>query len=193
MTHSFGRPRDEGVVSYSARSRWARRSAAAMLAVGGVLFVTLATAWRGLEAIVSGHAIQLVTGETTIAVPAHHLLILHKGPSAQAIFVLTSECTVAYLLAALFIGGAPLMLLRRLSPRRTAIAIIVTATILTLVNVIRLTAIGAAVSQWGIDRGFSIAHTYVGSVLTIVGTSVAAIVFGAVLIGRRKTHRPAVG
>ncbi|MDT4938617.1 MAG: hypothetical protein QOG80_2288, partial [Pseudonocardiales bacterium] len=52
----------------------------------------------------SAHAIQLVTGHATAANPGRHLLILYKNTSVQSVFVLTSECSVAYLLAALLVG-----------------------------------------------------------------------------------------
>jgi exosortase/archaeosortase family protein len=171
-------------------ARSARWIAASVLTLAGGSLIALATAWRGIEAILSSHAIQLVTGQTTIAVPGRHLLILYKSTSVQSIFTLTSECSVGYLLAALLIGSAPLMLLRQLSPWRTAIAIMVTAGVLILVNVARLTAIGATVSVLGHDPGLQIAHTYLGSLVTVVGTLAAGIAFAAVLVGHRKSRRP---
>jgi exosortase/archaeosortase family protein len=165
----------------------ARHAAAAVLALLGVALAVHATTWRGIEAVMSAHAIQLFTGQKTQAVPARHLLILYKDTSVQSIFVLTSECSVAYLLAALLIGAAPLMLLRPLSPWRTTAAITVAVVLLVMANVARLTAIGATVSKWGRDPGLTIAHTYLGSFLTVVGTCAAGIAFVAVLFARRKT------
>ncbi len=175
------------------RVRWTRRLAAVLLGAVGVALLIFAQAWRGVEAILSGHSIQLLTGQVTQAVPAQHMLILYKDTSVESIFVLTDECSVAYLLAALFIGAAPLMLLRQLSPWRTGAAVSITATILMVVNVGRLTAIAATVSGLGIDPGLTIAHTYFGSLLTVVGTCAAGVAFAAVLVGRRKHSRLAVG
>jgi len=158
---------------------------------GGASLVVFARTERDLEASAAGHAIHLVTGERAIAVPGRHLLILYKSTSVQSIFVLTSECSVAYLLAALLIGAAPLMLLRKLSPWRTAAAITAGALVLVLVNVVRLTAIGATVSDLGRDPGLTIAHTYLGSVLTVVGTCAAGVLFAAILIGRGGPRRSA--
>lgn len=176
----------------SQHARWARRLTAVLLIAAGVLLVVVAKTWRGFEATMSAHAIQLLTGQTTQAVPARHMLILYKNTSVQSIFVLTSECSVAYLVAALLIGAAPLMLLRPLSPWRTAVAISTAIVILVLGNVARLTAIGATVSEWGRDPGLTIAHTYLGSVLTVVGTCAAGLAFAVILVGRRKP-RPAIG
>jgi exosortase/archaeosortase family protein len=183
----------KGTAPLSAAARSVRWGAATALVGAGAALIAFAHAWRGLEATLSGHAIQAVTGETTIAVPAHHLLILYKSATVQSVFVLTSECSVAYLIAALLIGAAPLMLLRQLSAWRTAIAITVTALILTIVNVARLTAIGATVSAWGRDPGLAIAHTYLGSLLTVVGACAAGVAFVAVLVTRRGARARLIG
>jgi exosortase/archaeosortase family protein len=153
------------------------------------MLVVLARTWRGFEATLSAHSIQLITGHATAANPNKHLLILYENTSVQSIFVLTAECSVAYLLAALLIGAAPLMLLKQLSPLRTAAAVALATAVLVLGNVARLTAIGATVATWGRDPGLTIAHTYLGSVLTVVGTCTAGIVFAAVLLGWPRRRR----
>lgn len=180
--NSAAHRRDPGPRAGARAPRWL---AAAFLVVAGSCLIALAQVWRGVEATLSAHAIHLVTGQAAIANPGRHLLILYKSNSVQSTFVLTSECSVAYLLAALLIGAAPLMLLEKLSPRRTAIAISLSAAILVLVNMARLTAIGATVSEWGRDPGLTIAHTYLGSLLTVVGTCAAGIVFAAIMLGHR--------
>lgn len=167
--------------------------AAAVLAGGGGALLVLASAWRGVETTLAGHAIQLATGDTAMGVPGSHMVILYKSTSVHSVFVLTHECSVAYLLSAFLIGSAPLMFLRQLSPWRTVTAVSITAGILILVNMARLTAIGATVSTWGRDPGLAIAHTYLGSLVTVVGTCAAGIAFAAVLVGRRGARRPAVG
>ncbi|MDT4977243.1 MAG: hypothetical protein QOG98_3001 [Pseudonocardiales bacterium] len=173
-------------------AQWVRRLAAVLFAAAGVALIALANTWRGIEATISGHSIALLTGQTTIAVPARHLMILYKDAAVHSVFVLTTECSVAYLLAAVFICGAPLMLLRALSPWRTLTGVAVAVAILILVNVVRLTAIGTSGSVWGIDPGLEIAHPYFGSALTVVGTCAAGVAFAAVLIGRRRA-RPESG
>jgi exosortase/archaeosortase family protein len=176
----------------SAGARAARWFAAALLLLAGASLIAWAGQWRGMEATLAGHSIQLVTNQTTIAVPARHMLILYAGTSVQSVFILTSECSVAYLLAAFLIASAPLMLLHKLSPRRTALAIAVTTTILIVVNIARLTAIGATVSTVGSDPGFQIAHTYLGSLLTILGACLAGVAFAAILVVHRKPRAVAM-
>ena len=46
-------------------------------------------------------------------------------------------------------------------------------------------------SAIGTDPGFQIAHTYLGSLLTIVGACAAGIAFAAILVMRRKPAAPA--
>jgi exosortase/archaeosortase family protein len=175
----------------TSRARVARWIAAVLLLFAGGLLIALAGQWRGAEATISGHTIHLVTGQTAIAVPGRHLLILYRSASVQSIFVLTSECSVAYLVAAVLIGTAPLMLLRQLAPWRTALALTAAVTVLILVNVARLTTIGATVSTWGRDPGLAIAHTYLGSLLTVAGACAAGVAFAVTLVGRRSTRHAA--
>lgn len=184
---------DPSVRVISAGEITARWGAAIVLVLAGSALILLAGPWRGIETTLSSHTIQLVTGQTTLANPASHSLILYKGESVYSIFVLTNECSVAYLLAAVLIGSAPLMLLRQLSPWRTASAVGVTAVVLILVNIVRLTAIGATVSTVGHDPGLQIAHTYLGSLLTIVGACAAGVALVAVLVGHRRASATANG
>jgi exosortase/archaeosortase family protein len=172
--------------------RWVRRLAAAAVLAAGIVLLILANSWRDLEAVVSAHAIALITGQTTQTVPGRPEIILFQDTTVQSIFVLTSECTVAYLMVALLVGTAPLLLLRKLAPSRTLVAVTVALSLLVIANLARLTAIGATVSELGRDPGMTIAHTYLGSLLTVVGTCAAGVAFAAVLIGRperRATRR----
>ena len=166
------------------KGRWLRRCAAAGVLGAGILLLVLANNWRDLEAVLAARAIQTITGQTTQTVPGHPILILYKNTSVQSLFVLTGECSVAYLMVALLIGTAPLLLLRKLAPSRTLTAVGVAVSILIIANLARLTAIGATVSEFGRDPGLTIAHTYLGSVLTVLGTCAAGVAFAAIVIGR---------
>jgi len=86
-------------------------------------------------------------------------------------------------LGVMVISAAPLLFLRRLSMARVGLAVVVTAVVLMAVNMIRLTAIGVAILAWG-EGGFSVAHTYLGSLLTFIGTCLAGAAFVLVLIAR---------
>ena len=155
--------------------------AAGALVTAGCALIAFASAWRGLETIASARAVHVITGQETVANSSRHLLVLYDGGSVQSTFVLTSECSIAYVLAALLIVAAPLMLLRQLSPWRTTLAVGIAAAILIIGNVARLAAIGATVSGLGLHPGLTIAHTYLGSLLTVLGTGTAGVAFAWVL------------
>jgi exosortase/archaeosortase family protein len=160
------------------------------LCTAGALLIVMASSLRAVETTVSARAIELVTGQTAATAPAANVMVLYDGRTAVSAFKLTSECSVAYLLAAVMFGGAALLLVRRLAWLRVIAALIVAAGILTIVNLGRLTAIGAAVRIWGPGRGFEISHTYLGSMVTFVGTCLAGLGFAAALVvHRRRAHR----
>jgi exosortase/archaeosortase family protein len=156
------------------------------LCAAGVSLIALAGSFRALETGLSAHAIELVARQTAVSAPAANVLVLYDGPSAITVFKLTSECSVAYLLAAVMFASAALLLIRRLAWSRVVTAMVVAALILTAVNLLRLTAIGAAVRIWGPERGFDISHTYLGSMLTFVGTCLAGFGFAAALLVTRR-------
>ncbi len=171
------------------------RTGRGLLAVGlcaaGASLIVLASTLRALETTVSARAIELVTGQAAATAPAANVMVLYDGRSAVSVFKLTSECSVAYLLAAVMFGGAALLLVRRLAWLRVVAALTVAAGILTIVNLGRLTAIGAAVRIWGPGRGFEISHTYLGSMVTFVGTCLAGLGFAAALVVHRRRVQPA--
>ena len=161
------------------------------LAVAGIgaTLIVCARGWRSLETSASAHTIHLVTNQPTVASPSAGVLVLYHGAMADSVLALSSECTVAYLVASLLIGGAPLLLVRRLSAFRTIGGLVAAVAVLEAVNLVRLTAIGAAVSSLG-QTGFAIAHTYLGSVLTFVGTCLAGVAFAFVLLKTRGVAAP---
>lgn len=171
-------------------SRPRGRALSALLVSGvaalGVGLIVFAGWWRGIEAAASANTIHLVTGRGATVAGGAGVVALHHGVQVSSVFALTSECSVAYIAGSLLIGGAPLLLLRRLSALRIAGALLLAVAVLEAVNVIRLTAIGAAVSYWG-ETGFAVAHTYLGTLLTFVGTCLAGAAAAFVLVahGRR--------
>ena len=158
--------------------------AAVAVAVAGVLLLVFSGWWRGFETWSAAHAINVAGSRETIGVPQNGIVVVtaHTGP--PTLFALTSECTVAQILGAFLIGGAPLFLVRRLSALRVSTALLLASLVLVVVNLLRLTAIGVAIEDWGQD-GFALAHTYFGSLLTFVGTCLAGIAFAVVLIAHR--------
>ena len=157
---------------------------AAAVAAMGVTLLVFSGWWRGLETWGSAHMIGLVTSRPTTA-RTHTAIVVIHGTHVVSAFNLTNQCTVAQILGSIMIGGAPLFLVRRMSMLRVGTALLVGALVLVTFNLLRLTAIGVAVLAWG-HNGFAISHTYLGSLLTFVGTCVAGGAFALVLIAHRR-------
>ena len=160
----------------------------------GLMFLVFSTRWRGVEAWTAAQAIGIANGSIVATTAGEGVVVLRKGSTWATAFAMTGECTMSYMLGAFLLGGGPLLLVRRLSVSRVVGALLAAGLVLMTVNVLRLTAIGMAVTAWG-DRGFSVSHVYLGSVLTFVGTSLAGAAFVLALLARRRVrpaHAPAI-
>ncbi len=174
-------PRRSSGVRARPDARAVRWALVGLLATAAVALVVFAEAWRGLETIASAHVIALLTGDRIDTVASSSVMVVH-GAAVTTMLRLTTECSVAYFLGALLAVTAPLALLRRLSLSHTLVAIIAACGVLVAVNVVRLALIGSAVSTAEAGTAFSLTHTYLGSLLTFIGTCVAALVFALVLL-----------
>jgi exosortase/archaeosortase family protein len=165
-------------------SRFGRWFAAIAVGAAGLSLLVFSGGWRGFETWTAAHSIRLVTDHSTTAVLNTGVVVVHHNAASATAFALTNQCTVAGILGALLLGGAPLLLVRRLSLLRVASAIGLAALVLVVANLVRITAIGIAILAWGHD-GFAFSHTYLGSLLTFVGTCLAGVTFALVLLARR--------
>lgn len=165
-------------------SRFGRGLAAVVVGFAGLGLLLFTGGWRAFETWTAAHSINLVTHHATTAVVNTGVVVVHHSSASATAFALTNQCTVAGILGALLLGGAPLLLVRRLSTVRVAAAIGLAALVLVVANLVRITAIGVAILAWG-HGGFAFAHTYLGSLLTFVGTCLAGVTFALVLLARR--------
>ena len=180
----LGRARDDAAAGTLQRERLTRIAVAVAVGAAGLLVLVFSSWWRGVEAWTTAHSIGLVTSHATAAFSGG-IVVMHHGASSLSAFALTRECSVAQIMGAILIGGAPLFLVRRLSIRRVGLALLLASAVLVVANIVRLTAIGVAIQAWGSD-GFSLAHTYLGSLVTFVGTCLAGVTFAAVLLARQR-------
>ena len=180
-----GRPRARSEAVAAHRDRGFRVGLAVAIGAIGVLILVFDGWWRGVEAWAAAHSIQLVTSNATDAVTRTGFIVMQDSATSISAFVVTNECTMAQILGALLIGGAPLLLVHRLSMLRVSTALGAAVVVLLSVNIVRLTAIGVAVATGG-DSGFVFAHTYLGSLLTFVGTCLAGVMFALVLIAKSR-------
>jgi exosortase/archaeosortase family protein len=160
-------------------------SAAGMIA-GAVTLVVGERTWRGFETDLSARMIQIVTSRTTVGdAPGSDIFILESHSRiVEAVFNVTSECSVGYLVAAVLGISAFLLAIAPLKWWRVGAALLSASAVLLAFNVLRLTIIGAAVAGWGDERGFQIGHVYFGSFLTLVGTVAAGVAYAMTLLWR---------
>jgi exosortase/archaeosortase family protein len=164
-------------------------TAAALIGVG--LFLLLdAARWRGLETILAAHLINGITSARVTGYSSSSVILLDKGHQPFAELVLNAECTVAYIMGVILVIAGPLALLRRVGWRRALLAAAAACVIIEIANIVRLAGIGLAVVHIGTKNGFTLAHTYLGTVLMFVATALAGALFIALLFYRRGWSRP---
>ena len=92
-----------------------------------------------------------------------------QQPAGMIGLVITAECTALILVAPLIILAAVLLVTTRVSCSRIAAGLLAMWLIVTIVNEIRLAFIALASDTWGVEVGYPLSHTYVGSVIGILG------------------------
>lgn len=100
----------------------------------------------------------------------------------------TSECTVALLVAPLLGLAAMLILGRRLSIRAVLVATLLATLLFVAVNSIRLLFIAGSTHEWGLSA-FRWSHEIYGSIISIVGICVGILVFLKLLTRLSRNHR----
>ena len=171
-----------------ARARAGRVALAIAQAAAGALLILHANIWFRAETRTSAQLIHMVTGQRAVGAASSQVLILYHGRELLALFKVTSECSAAYMVGGLLIATSPLVLVRRLQWSRLLVALLLAIAVVAVVNVARLTAVGAALSWLG-TAGFVVAHTYLGTAMTFIGTATAGIVFALLVMGRGDLSR----
>lgn len=91
------------------------------------------------------------------------------GRGAAFSFRITPECTALVLLVPLVLLASGLIVFTRAASWRVFTAVAAMWLVVTVINELRLASIGLATLQWGVDPGYQISHTFVGSVIGIAG------------------------
>jgi exosortase/archaeosortase family protein len=111
------------------------------------------------------------------------VVFFRATPDAWAGIEITDKCTVAVFLVPLAAATGGLLLARRLQAWRLAAAAGAAAALMIAVNFVRILVIVAARCIGG-QRGFELAHTELGTLLSILGTAAAGFVFVRIATGR---------
>lgn len=160
------RPRREAHIPKKSTRVLRLIAAAVLVAIAGAL-VVFHTAFRTFEANLAAAVTDpfvargsFASGETYFVwIDEAHLLGVQ----------VTLECTALVILVPLLLIAAAMHAATRVSLLRTTLAVAAMTIVVMLTNVLRLFLIAGA-SQWmGFDFGFPLMHTFVGSVIAIIG------------------------
>lgn len=137
--------------------------------------------------------------EAALAAVALSPFVQTSGSSGDTYFIqqphgmlgleITPECTALILLVPLAIIAAIMLVVTRAPYWRIAAGVGAMYGIVTIVNEIRLAFIGFATNEWGVDLGYPLSHTYLGSVIGILGFVAGLIVLLVVAGARPKLRR----
>jgi exosortase/archaeosortase family protein len=122
---------------------------------------------RSVEASGAAHVLNLFIAGGSRASNSTYLVWVTQ--SRLVGFHVTAECTVLIILIPLLLLAATMIALTRVAWWRAALAIVATVLIVLAVNVARLAFIGWATQLWGVGFGYTVSHTFVGSVIGIAG------------------------
>jgi exosortase/archaeosortase family protein len=164
--------------------RWAVAVLALAAVVAGIVWNEQ---YRSVEAFLAG---RLLDPFVTERVQSAGSIYWTYGDTVIG-FRITAECTGLILIGPLLTLAATLLATTRVSWARTGLGVISMIVVVTIVNEFRLALIGFATVHWGIDQGYVISHTFVGSFIGIIGFVAGLIVLLLIMLGRRRLTRRA--
>lgn len=101
----------------------------------------------------------------------------------------TAECTSLILIGPLLATAAALLATTKVRWWRISLGSVVMIAIVTAVNEFRLALIAYATQTWGIDPGYEVSHTFVGSVIGIFGFVAGLAALLLIGLGRQRLFR----
>lgn len=140
---------------------------AVALIAASVAAVAFNDVFRAFEAQVATWALSPVVGDQVDA--ARDVYFVWTSSDTLVGLQVTAECTVLILGVPLTVFAAVLLATTRIRTLRVLPAIGAMWIIVIAVNAIRLAVIGWATQTWGIDPGYTISHTLIGSIIGIAG------------------------
>jgi exosortase/archaeosortase family protein len=147
---------------------------ATALAGAAALVVAQHAAFRRLEAAVAAGILRLTGGHGVTTLGAN---VLFSAKQRSVGIRLDAGCSAAFLVAPFLLLGAGLLLTGRVSVRRALGSVALTATLVFLVNQLRLLVIAVAIRSWGLDQGYERSHVLLGTVVSTIGVLVGMLAF----------------
>src|SRR5580692_1528738 len=146
---------------------------------------------RGLEAWLAGHVIGLLALTTAGSAPRAAVFWFTARQHVQVGMEITPECTVAFLFIPFLLATAWLVWLRP-SARAPLTALGTATALLVLLNQMRFLTIAWLVRSMGFSSGFYWGHTWLGSLITVLGLALILGIYSVIAIGRARPRRRAV-
>lgn len=135
--------------------------------VGAAMLLLFEDAFRALEASLSAHVASPFVSQP--AWSSRDYFYIWISDERLIGFHVTPECSATILLAPLIILAGGLLAGTRVRWIRTLTGTAVMIAVVLAVNVLRIALIGVFSKQWGMDTGYPIAHTFIGSAIAIIG------------------------
>lgn len=165
----------------------ARITVGIALVVAAVLLVLLEERFRILEAGVASYWLApFVPGGVR-----HYLnyFILEVEPGRTIAFMVTIECTIAFLTAPVLALSGVILATTRVGWAQVGKALFFSTALIFVTNQLRLGVIALGSQALGFEVGYELTHRLFGSVLSIVGFSAAYLVFVVVIADLRLFRR----
>ncbi|RKS86708.1 exosortase/archaeosortase family protein [Microbacterium sp. AG790] len=172
-----------GALSSGTALKWVTRLVLALSLVGlmASAFICL-PAVLAIEADLAARVLSAVFRVPSYAPFALPYIVFVDDPTY--VLQITPECSAVFLTAPFAAAAALLLLSRRFSPARILLALLLSVTVIVIINEVRIAFIGAALVWWGID-GYGWSHTVTGSLMS-VGAIVGAVAMSYLVMKRRK-------
>ncbi|PQZ52583.1 MULTISPECIES: hypothetical protein [unclassified Microbacterium] len=165
----------------------ARITVGIALVVAAVLLVLFEERFRILEAGVASYWLApFVPGGVR-----HYLnyFILEVEPGRTIAFMVTIECTIAFLTAPVLALSGVILATTRVGWAQVGKALFFSTALIFVTNQLRLGVIALGSQALGFEVGYELTHRLLGSVLSIVGFSAAYLVFVVVIADLRLFRR----
>lgn len=177
------------------RPRSAAQLIAGLAMYGAAVWLVFADAtFRHFEAWLSAPVTGFITGRHS-AVTVKEIVYFALGTPRAFGLRITDECTSALLLIPLLVMMGSFTIFSRVALRRQLLALLVGASVMLAVNILRVSGIGWATWKFGYSPGYTVSHVFVGSALSLVGFVGAMLLALWVLVraqrpGARGAKRP---
>ncbi|MEU6644347.1 exosortase/archaeosortase family protein [Saccharomonospora sp. NPDC046836] len=150
----------------------------ALLALCGLMVVE-ALAVRAIEAVLAEPLVRAVTtGDTSTL---NEVILFGLGTSDPTGLRITAECTVIIMVVPIGVVVSLLLMFSRVSMIRLLAGGVIGALAAILVNQLRIALIAFSTQEWGMDPGYEVSHKFVGSVLAIIGFTLAFLILAKII------------